>query len=209
MRHSLNEVEVTLRKAAVGAGLPIGLAEDISRAAAWLVAGGLDGAGAGLTAVEAGKTISSGVVMDDGTVRFDTSRIACDGPSAIDFLIAGQGRVMAQMTKPDSILLMAGLAGAAAAVYGGAFRFEFDDGSAATVVSAHGLDPAELPEAPVSVQISWQPEAGTALSTINTSGIEVEDGVWNRIVALAAKTYVPESEESRLQGAGAGLLDND
>lgn len=42
---SLNEIELTLRKAALGAGLPLGLAEETGRAAAWL-------AGYGLPAVE-------------------------------------------------------------------------------------------------------------------------------------------------------------
>lgn len=32
---------------------------------------------------------------------------------------------------------------------------------------------------------------------------------WVRIKQLAAKTYVPESEASKLGGAGAGLTDND
>jgi len=33
--------------------------------------------------------------------------------------------------------------------------------------------------------------------------------IWEFLAALAAKTYVPATEESRLAGAGAGLTDND
>lgn len=38
-------------------------------------------------------------------------------------------------------------------------------------------------------------------------GVAPED--WAVLKALAARTYVPATEESRLRGAGAGLRDND
>ncbi len=37
----------------------------------------------------------------------------------------------------------------------------------------------------------------------------ISDAHWDALNAWAAKTYVPETEESRLGGAGAGLTDND
>ncbi len=42
-----------------------------------------------------------------------------------------------------------------------------------------------------------------------TGGCPVDDTDWERLCELAARTYVPVSEESRLRGAGAGLTDND
>ena len=39
--------------------------------------------------------------------------------------------------------------------------------------------------------------------------IEVGDGFWREIQRLAARTYVPASQASRLTGAGAGSSDND
>ena len=38
---------------------------------------------------------------------------------------------------------------------------------------------------------------------------DVSGDVWARLNALAKRTYVPSSEESRAAGAGAGLTDND
>ncbi len=38
---------------------------------------------------------------------------------------------------------------------------------------------------------------------------KVDTQIWNRLSKLAAQTYVPETESSRLSGAGAGLVDND
>ncbi len=37
----------------------------------------------------------------------------------------------------------------------------------------------------------------------------IEEKIWRELEALAADTYVPETEHSRLEGAGAGLTDND
>ncbi len=38
---------------------------------------------------------------------------------------------------------------------------------------------------------------------------DVNEAVWDRLAALAARTFVPASDASRLAGAGAGLNDND
>lgn len=37
----------------------------------------------------------------------------------------------------------------------------------------------------------------------------VDDALWDKLNAWAARTYVPETENSLLSGAGAGLNDND
>ncbi len=37
----------------------------------------------------------------------------------------------------------------------------------------------------------------------------IKDKIWREIEDLAANTYVQETEQSRLTGAGAGLTDND
>jgi hypothetical protein len=41
------------------------------------------------------------------------------------------------------------------------------------------------------------------------SRVYISDENMAKWQALAAKTYVPETEQSRLGGAGAGLTDND
>jgi hypothetical protein len=48
----LNEIIDVLKKAAVGRGLPVGLAEDAAQAGAWLIGQGHDGVSAVLMAIE-------------------------------------------------------------------------------------------------------------------------------------------------------------
>ena len=46
-------------------------------------------------------------------------------------------------------------------------------------------------------------------AALPAKAVAVPDAIWRIWDALAAKTYVPETESSRLAGAGAGLTDND
>ena len=41
------------------------------------------------------------------------------------------------------------------------------------------------------------------------TGIAVDDMAWAKIYAYSRAILVPESEESRMKGAGAGLRDSD
>jgi hypothetical protein len=43
----------------------------------------------------------------------------------------------------------------------------------------------------------------------STRGIETDPEAWARIETYVHRTYVPASERSRREGAGAGLIDND
>lgn len=49
---------------------------------------------------------------------------------------------------------------------------------------------------------------GELIMPVATS-VTVSDLLWDQLNTLAAKTYVPATEASRLAGAGAGLTDND
>ena len=53
------------------------------------------------------------------------------------------------------------------------------------------------------------PEFAAAWDKAPAQGIEVELESWQRLQRFAAKILVPESEYSRLHGAGAGFIDQD
>jgi len=65
-----------------------------------------------------------------------------------------------------------------------------------------------LPETPGAIRISPY-TAEVPGDGMPQPLFDVADGDWSEIGALAARTYVPASEQSRLAGAGAGLTDND
>lgn len=205
MRRSYNEISMTVKKAALGAGLEYGLAEDVGRAAHWLCARGHDGVAIAHAAIisAAGETACryrSGV--------FAGAHAATAGPSALDLARTG---FPVELENLDVPLLLAGLAGAEAGMAAIRFHLTLGDNDA-IVISAGGPDRAlDTLQPGADVCVSAEPLAQTGQSAAgqDSAGADVDETTWNRIEALAAKTYVPASDASRTRGAGAGLTDND
>ena len=175
MRLSCNEIAALAVKAARGAGLPLGHAEDIGRAAVFLAHWGeLDIL---ITALEGEHVVR---LPEDGRVR--NARAAMIGPTAIDLVQAGEGTVtLRDVDAPRLInaLVEASPAGVVVSEADGELILALDASRPVEDVPSH--------EGPVDVP---QP-------------------VVDALGALAARTYVPATEASRLAGAGAGLTDND
>ena len=160
MKRSLNEIGGMIHKAARGAGIPLGLADDLAAAGAYHVASG----GAATEITEA--------LQDDTGVAFR-------GPVAIDAVLCdGQEQHLSNVRTPR--LLMAMIATRNVAVQ------------------------ADLRDDGVTLRV------GPIQDTENPTGpVVIPDVDWDVWMTLAAKTYVPATEASRLGGAGAGLNDND
>lgn len=206
MRVSLNEIEVTLKKATMGAGYAIGLAEDMGRACYWLAERGYDAAGAGLAALQSHPDGGQGRLDAGGCLRYDAARVVCDGPSGFDLLIAGDATSV-ELAGMDAPLLLIGLAGIAAAAYGGAWRLDHAGG--AIIVSGEGVGGGTIPVPGDNIRLTRLKDAPASRSTRQTGGCDVADQDWSAITALAARLLVPESAASRQAGAGAGAIDND
>ena len=211
---SLNEVEQTTLKAARGAGLAWGVAEDVARSARWLAprtpswapsllallrqhaAGSSDDAAAGasppcVSPISLGEFIADGAAVRVGT---GTERFA-------------------QVSRP--LWLLPALASAAkhsgchVAMAIGAIALHVAPNG--TLSATEPLDAwASTPDGPVAVRFSSTPLDSLPYSlAARGSRAHAEAAVWRELEAFAERTYVPASEESRARGAGAGLLDQD
>lgn len=157
MKRSLNETGGMIHKAARGAGLPLGHADDLAAAGVRYVATG--GAAAEIT-----RDLRS----PDG--------VWLRGPQLIDnVLVSDQPVTYAQCPSAQLMVAMAVQRGITASI----------DGQAVV------LSPATAKPAPLA------------------GPINVSEADWRDWSDLAARTYVPATEESRSAGAGAGLTDND
>jgi hypothetical protein len=215
---SLNEIEAQLRKAARGAGLSWGLAEEAGKAGRWLAMHGLDGLPAFAALYE----------QNDGRRYAEMSPLGSEGEwrasaGSLCPLIAGAAladraeRIAAgetvQLATVDWPVLLAPFAAMVAVATGAAIvlewpgvRFAFGDGGVRLAAAA---DIATMPSAP---RASCGPLSGTVLGSLlkpKIAGTVVAPEIWARLDAFVQRTYVPASEESRLKGAGAGLLDTD
>ena len=211
---SLNEVQSAALKATRGAGMSWGVAEEAARAARWLEARELPGAAALLallTRIDAGakanpapdidgaswrgpdgwvSSLHAGIALADlaGEIEDDGALIIHDVAEPLLFLpfAATASRICGMplaVAWPRCEKMMSGgdIVGAVPVPELAHDAPELE----VRVVSAPALSPAPKPEA---------------------HGVVIDDSVWSGLDAFAKRTYVPESEESRTRGAGAGTL---
>jgi hypothetical protein len=216
MTWSLNELEAEARKAIRGAGLSWGLAEDGSKAARWLAAHGVDPLPAlsdvldrhdrrtniaATFTLEAGRAhadapicpIALGVAVCDNADLLEANAILA-GPVARPLLLVPFVATAARLLKRSLQLDVNGMQ---------AVLNERGDPSCDVSM----LDVSNAPELRCAVA-SGQPSP-SQVRPASTHGIATDPASWRRVAVHVRRTYVPASERSRREGAGAGLIDND
>lgn len=212
MSHSLNEVGALARKAARGAGMSWGLAEDTARAIRWLEARGLAGAAA-LAAYFVWR--DQGGVVAPLEVHSGLWR-GVDGPLCpiavgaylSDSAAAGLPGELTLVSLREPLLIVP-FAAWAAEELGQDIKLECGDED---VWLGRGGDAycagfTEIDEADVSLRQEEVPGDATRRDVQTRSA--AERGPLEVLDQFASRTYAPATEASRLAGAGAGTSDND
>jgi hypothetical protein len=202
MQPSLNEIEIESRKAARGAGLAWGLAEEAGHAVAWLVERGVNALPAlldVLAAYQTGDTIGDPLLA--GMAIADRAQMLAEGEE------------LAYLQIRQPVLLVPFMA-MAARLAGRSIVLQYEDG----VWSVRpGREDAGLLAAAVKkpriVAVKCRAEELPLRGTVEPPPVmrlEIADQTWASLELLAHRTYVAASEESRRLGAGAGSgIDND
>jgi len=210
---SANETQSMVRKAAIGMGYDVGVAEDLGKAAAWLCVKSYDGAKTVLQSISEGPspifTRNSAQDSEGEYPVFEDLQIATSGPGIVDIAASSELPAKIGLQGVNSPLLLLGLAGICAEFYGVDITIAANNGSG--VISTDGATiRGNIPPEGVDLTLTCQMKnARTAGVTYSETAFTCDDETWNRLSKLAAKTYVPASEASREKGAGAGLTDND
>ena len=219
MKVSLNQIEQTARKAARGAGLAWGLADEVGRAMRWLHTYGLNGA-----------ALLAAHLDGDGGDDFG-------GPPAAPLALTGVWRAAAGPLDPlvtgasisdcidamprDGIqtaaiarpLLAAAFIGGAAESEGLAFEVTWRGcvlRCARGRVQVRGALDAALADCMHCRPA--EPRAGAFRGPFRAPRLgetTVDARAWSRLNRHARRTHVPATPASRQTGAGAGLRDND
>lgn len=205
---SQSQVLAMVRKAAVGSGLNAGVAIDLARAAVWLCAHGFDAVGSAVRALD-GELAPTLARSDDGSAWVaERARVAVDARVGLDLIAAGAAPGGITYLAPDVPLVLVGAAAVTSREQGGAFVLRWDN-STSCVVSG-GTVRGEIVTAAASVHVALaEADDADGPAIVPVDQIEVDAAQWERVSALAARTYVPSTEASRTAGAGAGLTDND
>jgi hypothetical protein len=201
MQVSLNEIQVESRKAARGAGLSWGLAEEAGQAMAWLAEQGVDAVPA-LLDVLAQVSVAS----DDSPIRIGAEIVDRAGELAADTELSFR-----QIRQP--ILILPFLAMAARLIGRGLI---LQHAAGRWAVAPDAVEQAVLQAAAGQQQItavSCHADSSRVVASARRAQsiirLDIEEVVWRRLQAFAHMTYVPASDLSRRLGAGAGTIDND
>lgn len=208
---SRNEVAVMLRKAAIGSGFPVGVADDLAAAGGWLCARRLEGFGAVMDAIATEFGPESDWWSENTTLHMTDTSVARFGSSPFELLVANDiERVIVK--RPDAPLLLVGLAGIVARANETTFALLAGVDSL-IIVSSESVrwegEPSVDGVETIEITEVNQPGGESAGSPLPPRSVEVDQRRWAAANELASRTYVPTSEESRVGGAGAGLRDND
>ena len=215
MTWSLNELEAEVKKGIKGAGLSWGLAEEGSKAVRWLAAHGADPMPALndiLNRHDRRKDITTAITMQAGRWRGETAMCPivlgaalCDDAHRL----LTKPFVAGQVAQP---LLLVPFAASAARILKRALRLDL---SGTEIVLTERGDPcAEIPcigpDLPaIRCEIVAKRLPLSHYKPASMSGIEVDPETWTSLSTYVRRTYVPATERSRREGAGAGLIDND
>lgn len=217
---SANELESLVRRASRGAGMAWGLAEEAGKAVRWLELRGLTAvplmrhhldANAGKSFEEVAPPASADVWAAPGGMLCPIVTGATISDQ-LESLKAGAPVLLAAVACP---LLLAGVVGRAAEATGKTLSLSWD--TSTLVLSPGGPDTgqtrsealAALSADAMSVDADCSPGVAPQGAPPAMGSLPIAKADLDALKALAFKTYVPETEQSRLSGAGAGLSDND
>jgi len=214
MTYSLNEIEAMGKRAARGVGLNWGLAEEAGKAARWLSAHNLGGAEAlaeTLTRIDGTSYDDVAPVSDEGTWHAPEGPLCplMAGPALSDRareIVDGQSYALGETLNP---LLLAPYLASAAKLGQGAVELTWD--GASITITPEGLSATgdQLTTSQASaVQCRFINATATVTPAANT-GCDIDEQAWNQLAEFMTRYLAPDTEESRLAGAGAGLSDND
>ncbi|SLN42512.1 hypothetical protein TRL7639_02183 [Falsiruegeria litorea R37] len=206
MSYSLNEVEVTAKRATRGAGFTWGLAEDTAKAIRWLCAHDLDGVGflAGLLE-QSDRDVHAPVSLDGdwvGKGALCPLRTGCLLSDSAH-LLSRQPIVIQHVAVPALVLPFAALA---ARQLNEPVVLDCDG----MTVCTDGQILSSTADWPTMAQTVMITTGGDLpVSSLRRTRASPRSADWDALNRFAHKTYAPATEESRLLGAGAGLSDND
>ena len=201
---SQNELKSVFYRMLVGAKFDVGTAEDIAKAGAF-------GAALGLPVYAA---LLEGLTLDDAEGHIDNRRFERAGPADFRWMLQALDLLQADMVScchapagPLDWLVVPLLAGMApelslsVSVQGD--KFYLSEGQ------IYRLPRSESKAGDTDLSMIIVQDTGSLPPPLATGPITIAADIWAELDVLAAQSYVPATEASRLSGAGAGLSDND
>jgi len=213
MRVSENEIFQISRKACLASQIFEDYAEDIGQAIAHIHKNGFDGCTELETLLSTGKLESIPLSLTNSsklvTKRLHPIKTAIP---IIDWLLVKEFRKAFVSGGIDFPSIIIALFAKTADMYGGHFCIESKNISKILKISNQYNYESQFDNiwSQPQVELYWCKATWSGEPILpKTFLCDVNPHIWKKLKVRAFKTYVPETEKSRLSGAGAGLVDND
>ena len=213
MRVSYNEIYQISRKACLGCQIFEDYAEDIGRTVGLIHMKGLDGC------KELESMLSEGSFKKIPPLRISKRKLIIQklhpiktAIRMIDWLMAGNYQKAVILKGIDFPMIIKGLFLRTIMVKGGQFYFKGpSSNNTFKIGNDYNLKGGVTFLASNSrIEVYWERlSKPKGLVEIGSQNFETSNQTWERLETFAYKTYVPETEKSRLEGAGAGIVDID
>lgn len=213
---SLNEVESLSLKAARGAGMSWGLAEEAAHAARWLAVCSWAWDRSLVALLERRDQIAAPMLVGHDISSSRQGLAICPihaGAAMADLLHLHESVTLYDVLSPIWLVPFAHRRtgehrSIEVAWAGGACSI-----SAGGAVSAEALGMQNVPLGWIRVELKTDVSSPNVARPLThaaiPASIQADPAAWAALEQWAARTYVPASLQSRLAGAGAGLSDND
>jgi hypothetical protein len=205
---SLNEIEASILKAARGAGMEWGLAEEAAQAAGWLARQRIGFEAAFLDLLDIAPWRAE-IVLDGELLRpRNPGAWICPvraGACLSD--LAGAAWRIERVVQPLLLLPFAARLEAP-------FSLIWDDVSLSAWGSRIVARPNDVRAGPGDRAkrvelITSETVVAAEVAAVQDDGVDIDAALWAKFRALEMRTYVPASLHSRLSGAGSAAGDND
>jgi len=210
---SYNEIYQISRKACLGCQIFEDYAEDIGRTVGLIHMKGMDGC------KELENMLSQGSFKKIPPPRIREKKLIVQklhpiktAISMIDWLMADNCQKAIILKGIDFPMIIKGLFLKTIMVKGGQFYFKDSSSNDIFKIANDYNLKGEVTILGKNnrIEVSWKRvPLPKALVEIDSQSFETSNQTWKRLETYAYKTYVPETEKSRLEGAGAGTVDID
>lgn len=214
MSCSLYEIEVMCKRAARGAGLHWGYAEEAGKAARWLAVNGFPGPEMILEVLtfNEGHKFEAIAPMPTSVVWHASSELLCpliSGVAICDRAAEVAAGIVIKLGPTAHPLLLVPFVAAAAKYTDEVLELSWNEVEI-TLTPTHFSSIGGI--AKLSVErveaVCCQRSSKTLKSATKREPMQdVDEDIWNKLNILAHRTFAPATEASRLAGAGAGLSD--
>ena len=209
MHRSFSETKFLCYKACVGAGIDVGRAEDIASSAVRIGAYQSEIFDCLPNLIRTTKARPHTLDISRKVADFENVSVVNDGPFFADCLQSNLYRKI-NIRRIDSVLLLGGFCLHLAPELSLSLSLKKKVVARFFKYSLAADDEFLISNKADYVTLKITDKIHDDLVELEPSGsLFIKDKSWREIEDLAANTYVQETEQSRLTGAGAGLTDND